>query len=62
MAEKLTPNGLVVGLIPDDAPEISAPTMDKASETSEQAAEVAITPPIAPVKNKGGRPPKKSAN
>ena len=42
--------------------EISAPTMDKASETSEQAAEVAITPPIAPVKNKGGRPPKKSAN
>lgn len=38
--------------------EISAPIMDKTSETSEQVAEMAITPPLAPAKNKGGRPKK----
>lgn len=49
MAEKMTPNGLVVGLIPDNQIE---------DEPIKTASEVVDVPPLTPEKNKGGRPKK----
>ena len=53
MAEKLTPHGLIVGLIPDEATPVEAPVEETVQETIQEE--------IKPVEDrpKRGRPAKK---